>query len=335
MKDSLSEHNLISVIVPAYNAGPYLSACIDSILDQTLQSIEIIIVDDGSSDETGTAADHFLEIHPDRITVIHTENRGVTNARLTGVEKAKGNWIGFVDGDDEIEPDMYERLLNNAIKYGADISHCGTQTIVNGGERVHYFYNTGREVLQDHLQGVRDLLEGKFVEPSLCNKLFKKELLLDLISSDVMDRSIRFNEDLLMNYHLFKQAHCSIYEDFCGYHYMARSGSATRSGRDLSRLLDPVKVNRYILDHEDGGLQKQAELNYTMACMRAYEQISLNRAETELADRLKKEILKYKDLWKCLRRNDRLKIYMLMASPYGYSAVSRFIHRLKKKSVYE
>ena len=167
---------LISVIVPAYNVGPYLAHCLDSILEQTYQNLEIIIVDDGATDDSASIATAYMARWPDKIHFYHTENHGVTSARLTGVLASQGEWIGFVDGDDEIEEDMYERLYRNAVHYRADISHCGYKTIVNGGERVHEFYNTGRLAVQDRQEGLRDLIVGSF-EPSLCNKLFRADLL--------------------------------------------------------------------------------------------------------------------------------------------------------------
>ena len=116
--------NLISVIVPVYNVASWLPRCLDSILAQTYKNLEIVIVDDGSLDHSGCIADEYAKTYPEKICVIHTENKGVTAARLRGVREASGSWIGFVDADDEIESDMYAVLWNYAIQYQADISHC-------------------------------------------------------------------------------------------------------------------------------------------------------------------------------------------------------------------
>ena len=119
------ETPVISVVVPAYNCGPELRRCIDSILNQTCKNLEIIVVDDGSRDNT----QEVLRSYGDRIRWISQKNAGVTAARLQGVRLAGGQWIGFVDGDDCIENTMYERLLENALKHGADISQCGSREI--------------------------------------------------------------------------------------------------------------------------------------------------------------------------------------------------------------
>ena len=171
--------NKISIVIPAYNIENYLGTTLDSVLAQTYSNIEIIVVNDGSKDGTGAVIDSYAA-REKRIKAIHKENGGVTSARLRGVQEASGEWIGFVDGDDGIEPDMYERLLENALKYGADISHCGYQMVFPNG-RVDYYYNTGRLVQQDKITGLSELLSGAMIEPGLCNKLFHKHLFHGLL----------------------------------------------------------------------------------------------------------------------------------------------------------
>lgn len=237
--------NLISVVVPVYNIENYISKTIDSILNQTYKNLEIIVVDDGSTDKSGEVIDSIAE-KDSRVKIIHKQNGGVTSARIEGVKASTGEWIGFVDGDDYIEPNMYEVLLDNALKYDADISHCGYQMVFPS--RVDYYYNTDRLVQQDKLTGLIDLLDGSFVEPGLWNKLFHKNLFHSLLHEDIMDYSIKNNEDILMNYYLFKTARCSIYYDFCPYHYMLRDGSAATSKVNKNKLYDPIKVQKIILN---------------------------------------------------------------------------------------
>ena len=114
---------MISVIVPVYNVEPYLRKCLDSIINQTYKDMEILIVDDGSTDGSGDICDEYKT--DKRVRVFHTENRGLSCARNVGLDNAKGDWIGFVDSDDWIEPEMYELLLKGAEETGADIVECG------------------------------------------------------------------------------------------------------------------------------------------------------------------------------------------------------------------
>ena len=116
--------NKISVIIPAYNIEGFLASTLDSVISQTYNDLEIIVVNDGSSDATADVINTYAQ-KDSRIHAIHKENGGVTSARLRGVAEATGDYIGFVDGDDYIEPQMYEHLIANLKKYDADISHCG------------------------------------------------------------------------------------------------------------------------------------------------------------------------------------------------------------------
>lgn len=237
----------LSIIIPVYNIEAYLPRCLDSILCQTFSDFEVIIVDDGSKDSSGIIADTYAQ-KDSRIRVIHKENGGVSSARFEGIKAAKGEFIGFVDGDDIIEPDMYSVLIDNAEKYNADISHCGYKMVFPDG-RVDYYYNTNRLIEQDNQQGLIDLLKGDFIEPGLCIKIYKSDLVKNIVLNDIIDSSIKINEDLLMNYYLFRQSEKSIYIDKCFYHYMVHKNSAATSVINKNKICDPLKVLN-ILDNE-------------------------------------------------------------------------------------
>ena len=245
----------ISVIIPVYNIKDYIERAVKSVLAQTYTNIELVLVDDGSTDGSSELLDQLCRTD-NRIIVLHKENGGVTSARLYGTSKATGNWIGFVDGDDVIEPDMYERLLSNALKYNADISHCGYQMCFP--DRTDFYYNTGKILIQDHETAQVDIVEGKFVEPSLCNKLFRNSLLDKLLQSRKMDRDLRYMEDLLMNYYLFSYATISVYEDFCPYYYMIHKGSAMTTDVNIEKLEDPLAVFKEI--YADSSILKIREM---------------------------------------------------------------------------
>lgn len=236
---------LISIIVPAYNIESYIGRCIESITNQVHKKIEIIIVNDGSTDRTGEIIEQYA-MRDQRIIPIYKENGGVSSARLTGIRRALGEYIGFVDGDDYIEPNMYSTLLSNALKYEAEISHCGYQMVFPN--RVDYYHNTGRIVQQNRLKGLRDLLEGTYVEPGICNKLYHRSLMKSVLEKEKVPLHIKNNEDILMNYWFFKASEKSIYEDFCPYHYMIRKGSAATTKLNEHKLKDPIKVMRMITE---------------------------------------------------------------------------------------
>ncbi len=115
---------MISVFVPVYRVENYLEKCLDSITGQTYTDLEILLIDDGSPDRCGEICDRYADVDH-RIQVFHTENHGLSSARNLGLEHAKGEYIGFVDSDDWIEPDMFARLLAAIEDNNADIAVCG------------------------------------------------------------------------------------------------------------------------------------------------------------------------------------------------------------------
>ena len=140
---------------------------------------------------------------------------------------------------------MYEVLMKKAIDYQADISHCGYQMVFPS--RVDYYYNTHNIIIQNNQKGLIDLLSGSFIEPGLWNKLFKTKIVTTIANCNVMDSSIKINEDLLLNYYFFKESKKSVYFDFCPYHYIVRTGSAANSEVSRHFLYDPIEVQKTIL----------------------------------------------------------------------------------------
>ena len=318
-------NDLISIIVPVYNIAEFLPRSIKSILQQTYRNIEIIAVNDGSTDASGKVL-RDIQLADQRLRVINQENGGVSRARFAGIKEARGEWIGFVDGDDYIEPDMFERLLNNAIKYNADISHCGYQMVFPS--RVEYYYNTGRLICQDKETGLKDLLEGTFVEPGVWNKLFHKTVFFGLMNDNVMDFSIKNTEDLLMNFYLFREAKCAVYEDFCPYHYVLRKGSAATSTVNEHKLLDPLVVLYKLKQETVGNPVFQKAINRSIASR-------LIGIINSPLDNQKEMIRQYrvqakKELWKLLpeilKESCGIKIKMQAVGAVVCPAVYREIH---------
>lgn len=288
---------MISIIVPAYNVKKYIKSTIESICGQTYENIEIIVVNDGSTDGTGDLINQISKTD-DRIKVIHKQNGGVTSARIEGIKASTGDWIGFVDGDDIIEPYMFEKLIDNAIKYDAQISHCGFQMQFIDG-RTKFFYNTGKVFLQDQNSALISLLKGDFIEPGLCNKLFKKDLFVSIINNSKLDYSIKNNEDLLMNYMLFSNASTLIYEDFCPYVYKIREESASRGELNSNKIFDPIKVKQIIHSISDEKMKKHTLSAYISTCINQYNSLIFKKTYT-------KDIIKVKNLIKEQRSNFNL-----------------------------
>lgn len=273
----------VSVVVPAYNCAPWLPRCLDSILAQTYRNLEILVVDDGSTDNTREILTEYVRADA-RIHALHKENGGLPSARLHGIAAATGDWITFVDGDDEIEPQMYERLLKNAWDYGADISHCGQTVVYPDGNHV-YYSNSGIVRLQNTRLGLQDLLEETLIQPSVCNKLYRRSLFGDLEGKYTED--IWNNEDMLLNFYLFSKAEKSVFEDFCPYLYWLRDGSLSRRKPTAHTIYDPILVKQRIL--RDCTPELRADVHRAMAatCLFAYAQICRGMEKEYAEDRKK------------------------------------------------
>lgn len=123
----------LSVIVPVYRAELYLARCVDSLLAQSVEEYEIILVDDGSPDRSGALCDEYAKSHPDIVRCLHIDNGGQGRARNRGIEIAEGEYLGFVDSDDWVEPSLYAKLLAAAERENADVVVCGIRTVRDDG----------------------------------------------------------------------------------------------------------------------------------------------------------------------------------------------------------
>lgn len=169
---------LVSVIVPVYNVEPYLEQCVESILAQTYENLEIILVDDGSTDKSGEICDRYAE-KDSRIRVIHQENAGVSVARNTGLDICRGDYIGFVDSDDYIASDMYEVLLtrlrkDKAVIGACAVSHVSPHSVQAEGIGKPYAIFSGAEAAKSLFNPDKGFLDG--VKFSVCNKLYRRNV---------------------------------------------------------------------------------------------------------------------------------------------------------------
>ncbi|MGN0383572.1 MAG: glycosyltransferase [Eubacterium sp.] len=324
---------LISIIVPAYNIAEYLPRCLDSILSQTYKNLEVIVISDGSTDNTNKVIAKYAE-KDSRIIPVFKDNSGVSDTRNKGLEIAKGDYIGFVDGDDYIEPEMYETLLNNLLENDADISHCGYQMVFPS--RVDYYYNTGKKVIQDNRKGICDIIVGDYVEPSPCIKLYKKEVLAKL----KMPKNIKINEDVLFNFYAFCNSEKSIYEDKPFYHYILRKGSAATSKINDNKLFDPIIVKKEIFEYccekHDNEIQSLAYTSYLYSVIALYRTVKNNKIinRKEKVKQYYREIKSIKNVFNLSKRVKIERLLFLYFTPihmFVYGFYDKHISKNKNK----
>ena len=237
----------LSVIVPVYNVEQYLKRCVDSILNQTVTDLEIILVDDGSTDSSGSLCDRYAEEHTN-IRVHHKPNGGLTSAWKAGLELAGGSYIGFVDSDDWIDPDMYERMLTLAEREDADVTVCGL---------VFDFEDPKipkRNEISNFRKSVYDRKElealfptlindgyffGRTLQPARVTKLFRKSLLQANV--EFCDNRVAVGEDLQITFPvLLDTRKLCVVQDFYPYHYWINQKSIT--GQYDSSYIEKVKL---------------------------------------------------------------------------------------------
>ena len=223
---------MISVIVPVYNCGEYVERCITSITSQTYTDLEIICVNDGSTDNSGEILDN-LSKNDSRIKVIHQKNAGVSTARNVGIDNAKGDFLTFVDSDDAIESDMYEILMSYFDDENIDIVHCGYKRVHSDGT-FKEVNGTKRCVCQNKYEASECLLLGKMFVGSLCNKVYRASL----FNGVRLDKLLKINEDILMNAELFIKSNKIVFIDIGKYLMYEREGSATSGTNQLKSLTD-------------------------------------------------------------------------------------------------
>lgn len=236
----MGEEKLLSVIIPVYNTAPYLERCVSSVRKQSYQELEIICVDNNSSDNSLALLRQFAAEDP-RVIVLEQRKQGVSAARNMGLQNAHGEYITFVDSDDAVASCMYSTLVQILEKEQADIVHCGyrrnqldgTYTDISG---------TGEYLKEDKWQAINHLLKGEKYIGSLCNKIYRKELFATL----KMDETVAFNEDFLLNYQLFAAAETMVFLDEPFYLYYIRSESATSSSNDTVKRKNALAVSEKV-----------------------------------------------------------------------------------------
>lgn len=222
---------MVSVIVPAYNIEEYLPRCLDSILNQSYRDLEIILVDDGSTDSTGVICDEYAE-KDSRVVVIHKENGGVSSARNLGLDRAKGDYIGFVDGDDVIDPNMYQVLVKNAIEYEVDISCCQLTSVHLNGEKEDEFSVDSQILSTEYI--VKHYFFDSFVKEmmySQCNKIFHRSIV-----GNLRYKEYKYGEDILFVFEAIAKTRKVFYDRYVGYYYLHRGNSAMKRGFTLNRM---------------------------------------------------------------------------------------------------
>lgn len=233
--------NMLSVIIPVFNVEEYLEQCIESVLLQKNVSFEVILVDDGSTDKSGTICDAFAD-KDCRVKVIHQKNTGHTTARQKGFLASSGDYILMIDSDDWIDPDMFQTMMKKASDDDADIVQCNFRAVKNGTidekasmfeEKLYDKKSLETEIYPKMIYGGSSWFFG--IAPNMWNKIFKRELVEKYLFR--IDDRIKSGEDGLFTYSCFLAAEKVCILNRCFYNYRSREIS-------MCRITDDKRLNQ-------------------------------------------------------------------------------------------
>ena len=295
---------LLSVIVPVYKVEKYLKRCVDSILKQSYSNIEVILIDDGSPDYSGTLCDE-IALSDNRVKVIHKDNGGLSSARNAGIEMATGEYITFVDSDDRIDLNIYEKCMNMFYKYKCDVVDFRamfTNDSKNSIDNIHYepIIVEDKEILYDYLyRGQTEKCPF-----SVCRKVYRKTLYGDIRFPDG-----RVNEDISTNFKVLQKCERLVHIPDIGYYYFQDNSGSITSGKLRKKDFDLLVASKELCElsqqYQDRKLNNLAEVKLA----RSYFSLLAKAATGGIEKDIDKQDIKY--LTKNLRKNYKL----LMNSP--------------------
>ena len=283
------EKKMISIIVPIFNVEKYIEKCVNSLLRQTYKNIEVILINDGSTDNTPSIC---LELRKrdNRIRYISTENKGVSHARNEGLLIAEGEFITFVDADDYVEPNMYEEIIKNMKESSADIGICG--------------YDYGNSIEEKDL-GIEifnrdDAIKNLFYDNSyrgfLWNKVYKKEVLYDVEQKiKLFNEKLKIMEDLVYNYDAFEKINKVVYNHKRFYHYIQRETSVLNTEFSKARLTTLIALDNLISRINYKEIKNKLKIHYLKsASYSLYYMKKVDKENFNIIEDLKKAKRKYK-----------------------------------------
>lgn len=316
----------ISVIVPAYNCQDTIERCIKSIQNQTYKNLEIIVINDGSTDNTESILNE-IQAQDERVRVISISNGGVSHARNIGIDNATGEYITFVDSDDYIDGEMYEGLYNLLIEYKVKIAHCSYKNV--DGAIITPVGDTGKTTIQDHDDALKCLLSGRLFSGGIWNKLYAK----DLFNEIRFDESIRINEDVLANFELFDSVDKSVFIDKAFYSYVVNNESATHSMKTsegpeqvlyVAKKMQKMSINK--------SYQSEADYRVAYLSLNLYKTYTIINNSDESLKRKELKI-KLKEYKSSFSKKDIVNYYLLVLFPCLYRMAFRVYDKKRVKQL--
>ena len=268
----------ITIIVPVYQSAGYIGKCLDSIIAQTYPDIQIIVVDDGSTDGTGEICDEYARKY-DNIEVVHTSNNGPVRARWEGLNKAKGKYVGFVDSDDYVSPEMFEGLYSEIIESDADFVHSWFKTIENGEEKYEIApyadcIEVNNDVEKEEVIIKLFFEKGKRLSPSMWSKLYRRDFAI--ANYRYIPETLKYGEDVLFLFACIANSKKIKIVSDVYYNYIVRENSLSHID-DKAKMYNEIGLLCY-LENLNEKLEYPISREYFFEWFRSESFRFLNRA---------------------------------------------------------
>lgn len=313
----------VSIIVPVYNVADYLNECLESLVNQKYNNIEILLIDDGSSDNSLVLCNKWAK-RDSRIQVFHKKNGGLSDARNYGIDRAKGKYIAFVDSDDYVTEDYISSMYNNIIKYSVKISACGFAHLYNNGT-IKEINFSNIEMMYSENEAQKYLNIIGYFNVSACNKLFLASLF----------EEIRFpigkkSEDWFIMYKIIEKAKSIYYSSEIKYIYRQRSGSITKSSKANIEAIDAAQeVYDYFKDNKIVSPYALQSLIFAIIGVYNYELIRYKNLNLKNY-RSKVLELKNKIIYCELSTSRKIQLFLFIYFPYLYNVLFKFFDKKRR-----
>lgn len=327
------EEDLISIIVPVYNVEEYLKECIDSILIQTYKNLEIILVNDGSTDKCKDICLEYLNIDK-RIKFIDKKNEGLSKARNDGIKIAKGKYLVFVDSDDYIHKNMIEILYNNLKKTNTRVSICGYY--LKYSNRVEEDQEKDIYVELNAEQAIDYMNSFKYYDVSAWAKLYEKEL-FNNIEFPVGKKS----EDWYIMYKVLDLAEKIVYDSTPLYYYRQRNTGISKNAKSIN--YDSIIASEQCLKfvkNKYPNIEESAVLKYLVANLGVYNMIILSKNHSDEVDKNKEKIIKsikdnieYVRKTKILSKFKKMQLLIFNRSKIIYNIVFKILYKIRERKM--
>lgn len=324
----MEKEPLISVIVPIYKVEKYIEKCVKSIINQEYQNLEIILVDDGSPDNCGKICDDYEKIDS-RIKVIHKQNGGLSSARNAGIDVAKGEYIGFVDSDDFIEPFMYKNLINVILSQKCRLAVCGINYVFEDGHVVKKT-EEGNDDVMEFERAITEMNTYRLFDMGAWSKLYDASLF-----DNIRFPEGKLSEDFYIMFKIFDRAQKVAFVSKPAYNYLQRQNSISRN----------VKINR---DFEYAAFEQMKYLDeyypqlsvlghtaYASAALTVYDFYLKNNVKCpkDVLEHFKQVVYENKDAIKkakFLSLSKKIQFYLFQFNSQLYSVFFKIFRKIKR-----